>query len=102
MRPATSKPDVIDAVAWLEWFRNWRDVIRAPYVVAVAMLAVVTASTGAELGACDASTAAWANGVAAIITAVAALTESRHARAAWVDHEVRLRVIENPGTAGKQ
>ena len=84
-----------DPHAWARFGRWMSDIIRAPYIAGALALASVAAWSLFNVATdTEPSGQAWLNGVAAVITAVAALAEARHARAAWVDHEVRLQKLE--------
>ena len=68
------------ARAWQRFADEWRDVWTAP-VIAAAM-AVVWVGTFSTLASGQEPTAlAWMNGIAAVVTSVAALAEARRGRA---------------------
>lgn len=96
----SDRPDVIE---FPDGWWSWLDAIRGPYTMAVVivMMAVIVAADGLWLvGIATPDTAALLTGVAAVVSALAAVLEAKRGSAnahTLADHEARLRVLEDRG-----
>ena len=90
---------VIDAHGEIASWLLWLDAIRGPYVVLLVAMVAVAAGAGWSIATEQTPPAlAWMNGIAAVMTAAAALAETRRGsdlRDKIEDHEVRIRVMES-------